>query len=561
MMTSKLQRFLWTAAVALPLSVLLVGCGQKSSSSNKQDLNLVEAGDPTTLDVNDIRNSNEDEILSNAEEGLFRTIHKDGKDKLQLAGAKSYTLSKDKLIYTFKRRSSKWSDGKPVVAQQYVDSVIRELNPKNGFANAMSAFDIKNAKQYNSKQVPASSVGVKAPNKSTFVITLGHPTPNFVQSFSDAVFYPVRLDLIKKHGNKEWKTDWKDQVTNGPFKITQWKTNDKLVLTKNPKYWNAKNVKLKKVTYISTSKDSTISSLLQSGQLDADVASGTQALDFKKVAKSGKLNINKMPGTAANLIVFNQKTGGPQGLLKNAKIRKALSLAIDRKAYNKIVASGQEKPAQGFVPASANFGSVNYRKYAGNILAGPEKEYKSSAKLKRLFQAGLKEEGKSTDLSKVKLIYLTETNDSSDSDIISFIKQQYKDKLGITVNASAQPDDASFIAQRNKGKYDFLTNGWIGANDPQAYLELWYSKGGFQQFFGGYHDTKYDKLYDSLSGVSSVKQRLKIYKELETLLVTKDYGVAPTTVPVTTIFTSKSLHNFQTPLFGAGVNYVYAYKK
>ncbi|GEP24772.1 peptide ABC transporter substrate-binding protein [Lentilactobacillus diolivorans] len=562
-MVNRLRNVLWAAAVAVPLSLLLVGCGQKSSSSsNKQDLNLVEANDPTTLDVNDVRNSNEFDILNATQEGLFRTVSKNGKDSLQLAGAKSYTVSKDGLRYTFKLRSSKWSDGKPVVAQDYVDSVLRELNPKNGFAYSTLGYDVKNAQKYNTGKATAASVGVKAPNKSTFQITLAHPTANFLQKLSNIAFYPVRLDLINKHGNKSWKTDWKDQVSNGAFKITQWKTNDKIVLKKNSKFWNAKKVKLQKVTYISSSKDATISALLQSGQLDAVEASGTQALDFKKIAKSGKLNVRNQLGSGTNLIVFNQKTGGTQGLLKNTKIRKALTLAIDRKQYDKIISSGQEQPAQGYLPGSVTVGGTNYRKYAGNILAGPEKQYNSAAKLKGLFQQGLKELGKSTNLSKVKLVYLTENSSSDDSDIISFIKQQYKDKLGITVKSSSQPDDASFIAQRDKGNYDLLTNGWFGDyNDPETFLELWDSSNGFQRFFGGYKNASYDKLFDSLSKVKTDQQRLKIYTQLEKLLITKDFGVAPTTVPKTKVFISKSLHGYQTPIFGPTSNYIYAYKK
>lgn len=560
-MANKLQKFLWMITVALPLSVLLVGCSQKSSD-NKQNLNLVEADDPTTLDVNDVRNSNEFDILNATQEGVFRITSKNGKDSLQLAGAKSYTVSKNRLNYTFKLRHSKWSDGKSVVAQNYVDSVLRELNPKNGFAYATLGYDIKNAQEYNAGKTSSSSVGIKAPNKLTLKITLAHPTANFLQKLSNVAFYPIRLDLIKKHGNKAWKTDWKDQVSNGAFKITQWKTNDKIVLKKNTKFWNAKKVKFQKVTYISSSKDSTISSLLQSGQLDAVKASGTQALDFKKIAKSGKLNVRNQLGSGTNLIVFNQKTGGTQGLLKNAKIRKALTLAIDRKAYDKIIASGQEQPAQGYIPGSVTVGGVSYRKYAGNLLASSEKKYNSSAKLKELFQQGLKEMGKSTDLSKIKLIYLTENSSSEDSDIISFIKQQYKNKLGITVKASSQPDDASFIAQRDKGNYDLLTNGWDGDyNDPETFLALWDSSNGFQRFFGGYKDAKYDELFNTLSKVKTNKQRLIIYTQLEKLLLTKDYGVAPTTVPKTKIFISKSLHDYQTPVFGPSSNYIYAYKK
>lgn len=556
------KKFLLVTAILFP-AVEFVGSGvQSASADDKKTLNLVEKSDPTTVDVNDVRNANEFDILNATQEGLFRINSKNGKDKLELAGAKSYEVSEDGLTYTFHLRDSKWSDGKAVVAQNYVDSALRELNPKNGFAYATLGYDIKNAEAYNTGKAPASSVGVSAPDKKTFKITLAHPTENFLKKYSNVAFYPVRLDLINKQGNKKWKTDWKDQVSNGAFKITQWKTDDKIVLTKNKKFWNNKQIKLNKVKYITTEKSSTVSSLLQSGQLDSVVASGTDALNYKKAAKSGKVNVKSQLGSGTNLLVFNQKTGGTQGLLKNVKIREAISLAINRTKYNKVLSDGQEQPAKGYIPGSVTVGTTNYRKSAGNILAQPEKEYNSSTKLKKLFQEGLKELGKSTDLSKVKLVFLTTNDSSDDADLISYLKQEFKDELGVTVKASSQSDTASFVSKRDKGNYDLLSNGWYGDyNDPETFLSLWSSNNGFQRFFGGYKSDEYDKLFATLQNTKDTKQRLQIYEQLEKILVSKDFGVAPTTVPKTKVFTSSSVKGLQTPVFGPTYNYVYAYKK
>ncbi len=562
-MKTNIKKLLLTAAILVPTAGILASCGnQSSSSSSQKTLNLVEASDPTTVDVNDVRNSNEFDILNATQEGLFRITSKKGQDSLQLAGAKSYQVSKDGLTYTFHLRNTKCSDGKAVTAQDYVDSALRELNPKNGFAYATLGYDIKNAEAYNTGKASASAVGVSAPDKNTYQIKLAHPTDNFLQKYADIAFYPVRLDLIQKHGNKKWKTDWRDQASNGAFKISQWKTNDKIELTKNKRFWNSSKVNFNKVKYITTAKASTVASLLQSSQLDAVKASGADSLNYQKAAKSSKIKTTSQLGSGTNLLVFNQKTGGTQGLLKNAKIREALSLAVNREKYNKVLSSNQEQPAQGYLPGSVSVGQTNYRKYAGNILAKPEQQYNSSAKLKQLFQAGLKELGKSTDLSQVKIVFLTTNDSSTDSDLISYLKQEYKKQLGITVQASSQSDNASFIAERNKGNYDLLSNGWFGDyNDPETFLALWASNNGFQRFFGGYKDPKYDQLFAALQTTTNKQQRLQVYKQLEELLVTKDFGVAPTTVPKTKIFKASSLQNFQTPAFGPTYNYIYASKK
>ena len=124
---------------------------------------------------------------------------------------------------------------------------------------------------------------------------------------------------------------------------------------------------------------------------------------------------------------------------------------------------------------------TNYHDYAGNVVTPALKQYDSSTKLEALFKAGLKETGRSTDLSKITLNYLTTSGD----DTGTFLKQQYKSKLGINVKITTAPDDASFIADRNANKYDLLANAWNGDyDDPSTFLNLWVSTGGFQKFFG-----------------------------------------------------------------------------
>lgn len=538
-------------------AILLVGCGSNKSSSNtNQTLNLTQTSDPTTLDVNDMRNANENDILSETQEGLTSITSEKNKDKVVLTGATSYTKSKDGLTFTFKLRDSKWSDGKAVTAQQYVDSFRRLLKKKNAFAQATNAYFIKGAEKYNTGKASASTLGVKAINAKTLQIKLAYSYPSLLSDLSSVIYYPVRLDLINKVGNKTWKTDVKDQVSNGPFKLKSWKKNDKLILVKNNKYWNAKKVKLQKVIYTTVSKDATALSLIQSGQLDSISASGKQISDFNKLTKNDKLVSHTQASSQTNVLIMNQHNGGTQGLFKNTKIRAALSLSIDRDSYNKAVSDGKDKATYTMTPQSINVGTTNYGKYVGNPLKASQAKYNTKAKRQKLFKAGLKELGKSTDLSKINIVYLT----IGDDDTGTWFKQDIQDNLGIKVTIKTEPDSASFISTRNKNKYDILSNGWLATADPNSYLSLWESNNGFQQFFGGYNSKTFDKLDASLNKDLTAAARLKIYKKLETQLVAKDYGVIPLTNPQSSIYTNKSVKNLKTTLFGATYNYTYAYK-
>lgn len=541
------------------LATLLVGCGGQSSSAsgNAQTLNLTESDDPTTLDVNDMRNSNENDILSEVQEGLTTIQSTNGKDKVVLTGAKSYTKSADGLTYTFKLRDAKWSDGKAVTAQQYVDSFRRLLKKENAFSQATNAYFIKGAEAYNTGKGSAEDVGVKAINKNTLQIQLAYAYPSLLSDLSSVVYYPVRLDKINQVGNKKWKTDVKDQVFNGPFKLTAWKKNDKITLKKNPSYWNAKKVKLQKVTYTTTDKPSTVLSLMQSGQLDALSASGKQIADFNKLAKSNKLVSRTQNGLGTTVLIMNQHNGGTQGLFKNTKVREAFSLSINRNDYNKAVSDGQDKLAYTMAPPTLNVGSTNYGKYVGNPLKEAQAQYNTKAKRQALLKEGLKELGKSTDLSKLNFVYLTVGSD----DTGTWLKQAIKEQLGVKVTIKTAPDDASFIQIRNNNQYDLMNNGWSASADPNSYLSLWNSNNGFQKFFGGYSSKTFDDLDNKLNGNLPKKERLALYKQLETQLVAKDFGVVPLTNPQSKVYINKSVKNLQTTVFGGTFNYTYASKK
>ena len=541
------------------LATLLVGCGGQSSSAsgNAQTLNLTESDDPTTLDVNDMRNSNENDILSEVQEGLTTIQSTNGKDKVVLTGAKSYTKSADGLTYTFKLRDAKWSDGKAVTAQQYVDSFRRLLKKENAFSQATNAYFIKGAEAYNTGKGGAEDVGVKAINKNTLQIQLAYAYPSLLSDLSSVVYYPVRLDKINQVGNKKWKTDVKDQVFNGPFKLTAWKKNDKITLKKNPSYWNAKKVKLQKVTYTTTDKPSTVLSLMQSGQLDALSASGKQIADFNKLAKSNKLVSRTQNGLGTTVLIMNQHNGGTQGLFKNTKVREAFSLSINRNDYNKAVSDGQDKLAYTMAPPTLNVGSTNYGKYVGNPLKEAQAQYNTKAKRQALLKEGLKELGKSTDLSKLNFVYLTVGSD----DTGTWLKQAIKQQLGVKVTIKTAPDDASFIQIRNNNQYDLMNNGWSASADPNSYLSLWNSNNGFQKFFGGYSSKTFDDLDNKLNGNLPTKERLALYKQLETQLVAKDFGVVPLTNPQSKVYINKSVKNLQTTVFGGTFNYTYASKK
>ena len=517
--------------------------------------------EPLTLDVSDVRNSSEFQILSQVQEGLFRTFtDENGNDVISNAGAESYEVSEDGLVYTFKLRDYKWSDGVPVTAGQYVDSILRLLDPEKAFAYSFMAYDIKNAEKFYNGEVKAEEIGVKAPDDKTLEITLTSPTPYFIKKLANVCFYPVRLDIIEK-GSETYATNLTEQVYNGPFTITDWVKENSMVLEKNPDYWDAGNVKLQKVVFTVAEEPATQSLLLESKQLDVAEASAEYVNKWKQLADAGQLNYVSATYPNVTFIGFNQHTGGKSGLMNNAKIRLALSLSIDREEYNQLIYDGINVPAYGLLPYGLLVGDTEFRSVKEEPLKALAGEYNNDpAKLQALFQEGLAEEGKSSDLSQVTLTFITTGATVQEKSSQEYYKQQWEDKLGIKVEINVLADRSTFVTERDGNNYDLLTNGWNGDyNDPMTFIDLWITGSGYAKFFGGYNNPEYDKLFKSLATESNADKRIETYGALEKNLIADNAGVLPLYYTNKQIFIQSYVKNLSTPLFGTNYEFSRAY--
>lgn len=517
--------------------------------------------EPLTLDVSDVRNSSEFQILSQVQEGLFRTFtDENGNDVISNAGAESYEVSTDGLVYTFKLRDYKWSDGVQVTAGQYVDSILRLLDPQKAFAYSFMAYDILNAEKFYNGEVKADQVGVKALDDKTLQITLASPTPYFIKKLTNVCFYPVRLDIIDK-GSETYATSIDEQVYSGPFTISEWVKENSMVLVKNPDYWDADNVKLQKVVFTSAEEPATQSLLLESKQLDVAEASAEYVDKWKQLADAGQLTYVSATYPSVSFIGFNQHTGGKSGLMNNAKIRLALSLAIDREEYNQLIYNGINIPAYGIFPFGLQVGDTEFRSVKDEPLKALAQEYNNDAdKLQALFKEGLEEEGKSTDLSKVTLTFISTDATVQEKAAQEYYKQKWEEKLGIKIDINILPDRSTFVTERDGNNYDLLSNGWNGDyNDPMTFSDLWITDSGYAKYFGGYHNEEYDKIFQTLASESDSNKRIEIYGELEKNLVADNAGVLPLYYTNKQIFIQSYVKNLSTPLFGTNYEFSRAY--
>jgi oligopeptide transport system substrate-binding protein len=563
------KRFISLLAIGLSCMMILGGCGKKGpeqsenggSSSVQMDseqvLNTIYF-EVATLDANDTTDNQSSSILNAVQEGLVR-IENNGKgDEIVPAGAEKWEASEDGLTWTFHLRKMNWSDGEAVVAKHYVDSFQRILNPDNGFAYGFLAYDIEGAEEYNTGKGTVDAVGVKAVDDYTLEFKLKHPVPYFASKVSYTTFHPIRLDIIEKLGDK-YASEIKDTVYSGPFKIESWDNGNSMVLVKNDTYWDADNVYLQKINMTKIQEFATQAQLFEAQELDITGAQTDYIEKWTERADAGEFQKLTGEDPGSFYLYFNQKSESANGILKNAKIRKAIGLSIDRDVYTKDLV-GRFQSAYGVVPTAINVGDEKYRDKVEGPLESDAKTYvNNKEKLQELFKEGLKELGLQTDdLSKYELTYLSQGSSELQKQRSEWLAQQVNGNLGIKINVETQGDWGIYLSIMDKLEYDFTMSGWSADyNDPMSFLDIWVSNGGNNHT--GYADTEYDELLKSVYKETEQDKVTEIYKKLENKLVNEDAVISPVYYTDKYAFYQNYVKDIQFTSFGSVYEFKHAY--
>ncbi|WP_125573866.1 peptide ABC transporter substrate-binding protein [Levilactobacillus huananensis] len=496
--------------VATFAAVILAACGSSSNSSSeasKQTLNWMEASALPSMDSATATDVVSGETLNNTGEGLLRF----GKNSSVHPGvAKSYKVSKDGKTYTFNLRKSNWSNGDKVTAKDFVYAWQRTVNPKTASQYAYMYAPVKNANEIMTSKKPVSSLGVKAVGDYKVVVTLTQATDYFPSLAASPMFFPQNKTVVQKYG-KKYATNAQNNVYNGPFKLTYWTgTSDNWTLSKNSKYWNAKNVKLKKINFKTMKDPQTSLSQYQSGKLDATYLSGQQPKNYK----NDKQYVERK-GASTFYIELNQRK---DTMMKNKKARQALSLAINRKQFvDKVLADGSSQ-AKGLVST----GLMSYKgKDFNTASAVPEATSQDLTKAKKLWKEALKETGRSSyDLT------LTADDTPAAKNTLEFVQSQWSKLDNIKVTNQSLPFKTRLSRSEN-GQFQAVVSGW-GADYPDAisFLEMFTKTNSYNR--GKWVNASYDKDIAAADGKDANNEAARwtdLVDAQKTLL--KDQGVIP----------------------------------
>jgi oligopeptide transport system substrate-binding protein len=458
----------------------------------KQTFTFRLPGDPETLDWNRAHTSVETWLLTNLMEGL---VTHDAKMNIAPALAESWSKSPDGKTYTFKlRKDVKWSDGVLMKSADFVYSWKRLLSPVTAASYAYILFDIENAEEYfQGKVTDFAQVGISAPDDSTLIVKLAKPVAHFIHIPTFWVTFPLRQDVVEKYG-----TAWPKPgriVTLGPFELSSYDLDSKVVLTANPNYYGAHGNITQAVGMI-VKEDSTALTLYETGKIDflTDI-SGT---DLKRL--EGRPDLAKFSYLKTGYLGFVVD----QFPISSVHLRRAIAMAIDKSKFGEFLHGGQTATGS-FIPE----GMFGYNKSIG---LGYDPVAAKAELLKSGVKAGMK-------------IELVTTNWEKNLTICQFIQGELKKNLGIEISIRSF-DHKTFRAQLELYSFPIFLLSWSADYpDPDNFLSVFLGAGGNNRT--KWKNAQYDAKVLLARYNQNQKARATLYDQAQKLLVEEDLAVLP----------------------------------
>lgn len=491
------------AGVALSAGALLV----LACPTFAAELRIGNGGEPLTLDPHRYNLNLEEKILADLFEGL--TAH-DAEGRIVPGAAESWTTSPDGLVWTFKLRpDGRWSDGRTVTADDFVFAVKRLLDPETAASLAFFLYAIDGAAEANAGTAPLDNVAVKALDARTLEIRLAKPFPFFAERLIYPTGFPVPKHVVEKLGD-----DWVkpgNMVTNGAFALADWQPQGFVRVEKNPHFHAAASVSLEAVTYFPTADRNAAYNRYRNGELDIIGDFPPGEIDWLRREMPDHLHIS--PLLSIMYLVFNVA----EPPFDDARVRRALALAIDRELITGRVLQSAEVPSPSFVPPTV-------AGYDSAVTASPADPERAKA---LLAEAGYDADNPLT----VTLRYIS----GADNKNVHVAIAAMWNAVGVDTALHHAELNAHFAGLR-QGEFEVAQAGWFGENNPEHYLELLTSAAGDVNY-GRFADSRTDAL------MALAKDTVALHARLELLRQTESAGLAQDPVVPLYAVTIRSLVN------------------
>ncbi|WP_050527484.1 peptide ABC transporter substrate-binding protein [Pseudorhodobacter aquimaris] len=440
-------------------------------------------------------------VLRQIMEGLMT---QDADGNLRPGVATGFEASEGNTVYTFTLRdTAKWSNGDPVVAQDFVNAWRRAADPATAspYAWYVELTQMKNAAEIVAGKMDPSELGVEAVDDHTLKVTLTQPVPYFPAMTSYATLSPIHMPTVEEFGS-DW-TAPENYVGNGAYTLKELALNEYFTLVKSPTYWDADSVIIEEVTGLVINDVNQALTRYESGEYDMlePLPAGT----YPRLKTERPDEAKSVPRLCSYYYAINQRPDS-QPELRDPRVRQALSYAVDRNVIVDQILQGGELPGYNFAHAATAGFEMPEIEYAGWTQA------ERDAKAKELIaEAGVED-------LELKLIYNTDENHKK---IATVLSQMWKQKLGITVTLSNM-EWSTYLDVRRGGDFDLARVAWCGDyNEASTFLDILTTDQ--EQNDGKWSNAEYDKV---IAASKTSDHPATEYKAAEQIL-SDDMGIIP----------------------------------
>lgn len=488
----------------LVLAMVMVGCREERSSAEKaaaQGILVVGNNqEPLSLDPHKATAVADGKIISALLEGLVRP---DARDEacIHPGMAERWEHDAEARVWTFYLREAFWSDGRPVTAQDFVYAYRRILHPEFAGKYAEMLYPLRNAAAYNKGECAWDAVGVSAPDARTLRLEMSGPTPHLLHLLLHFTWFPVPAHAVEAHGGMlDRRSLWARTghwVGNGAYVLGCHRFNDRLEVVANARYWRAQEVRNRGVRFLPVVNGYTETRMFLDGKMHI---SNNVPPEMLAVAKARAPQAYCQDAYYCTIFYRLNTRRAP---LDDVRVRRALSLAVNRESLVRDVVRGAGRPAYAFTPPGAG-----YALPAREILSREAAEQEAR---RLLAEAGFPG-GKG-----FPTLELMTTSRDVQRVMAESLQAMWLKVLGIHVEIRSCEWTAYKAAQQN-GDYDLSSSSWSGDFlDPATFVELWRSGGGNN--CTGWGSAACDAALQAAASAATAEARLGYLAEAERLML------------------------------------------
>lgn len=482
---------------------------EATASTGEKILSVQVGPDPETIDP----------ALNSAVDGGNMLLHSfecllavDENGQLVPGQAESWETSEDGLTWTFHLRDGlKWSDGSDLTANDFVYSWKRVCDPMVAAPYAETVLSM--VEGYDKAiEGDLDALQVAAQDDNTLVVTLNAPCSYFGSLAAFATLSPVQEATVEANGDA-WATSAATYISNGPFYVSEWVPGSYIMMSKNPYYWNADAIKLDGIKWNLIEDSNAAYSAYQTGEVL--MIKNVPTEEIPSLKDSADFHVDPIIGT------YYLSLNLERDAFKDARVRKALSLAIDRDYVANTLMQGTYSPADNFM--GPGWIDMDGKQFKDNANGGQsyidvnnyEADLEEAKQL--LADAGYPDGEGFPSISYT-------TNDAGYHKVVAEYLQQAWAQLGIDLQVDIV-EWASFTPMRRNGDFDIARNGWVGDySDPSNMLELFYSTNGNND--GKFSNADFDAAIDLSRTTLDSAERSKALHDAEDILM-EETGCIP----------------------------------